>query len=98
MKQQLNEIKRMQQLAGVIKESQLNEEVRAEKVPNVGVSYYELIDEAGDGFFVYKKRNGTFVFPDSSYDPALKQEFTEWCERHNLEYNENEDGEMEVRL
>jgi hypothetical protein len=98
MKQLIKEARRMQQLAGVIKESQLNEVVRAEKVPNVGVSYYELIDEAGDGFFVYKKRNGIFVFPDSSYDPALKQEFTEWCERHNLECRENEDGEMEVRL
>ena len=98
MKQPINEIKRMQQLAGVINESQLSEAVTAKKVPNIGVSYYELIDETGDSFFVYKKRNGTFVFPDSSYDPALKQEFTEWCERHNLEYSENEDGEMETRL
>jgi hypothetical protein len=95
---QINEIRRMQQLAGVINESQLNEVVRAEKVPNVGVSYYELMDEDGNGFFVYKKRNGIFVFPDSAYDPALKQEFTEWCEMNGMECSENEDGEMETRL
>jgi len=98
MKQNINEVKRMQQLAGVIKESQLSEAVSAKKIPNIGVSYYKLVDETGDGFFVYKKPNGTFVFPDSSYDPALKQEFTDWCERHNMECNENEDGEMETRL
>jgi hypothetical protein len=44
MKQQINEIKRMQQLAGIIKENKLNEEVTREQI----LQFVQAIDTEGD--------------------------------------------------
>jgi hypothetical protein len=78
MKQQINEIKRMQQLAGILKENQLNE-VTNEQI----IQFVQAVDpDGGDYIRTYFGNPGSHTI-----DGAI-----DYLDSHSSLYNDNPDG------
>jgi uncharacterized protein YciU (UPF0263 family) len=101
MKQQINEFKRMQQLAGLITESQLNENV-SEDVKKYLNTAFEVYLEGGDTFEEKPGETHVFTMEGDEYgDPEYYDDadtFKEAVEQLNdspiiLNYNKNYVGD-----
>jgi hypothetical protein len=78
MKQQINEIKRMQQLAGILKENQLNEVTNRQII-----QFVQAVDPEGQqNTRVYFNNPGSYTI-----DGAI-----DYLDSHSSLYNDNPDG------